>query len=228
MSTPPIIHQKPLLIFDFDGTLADTLAVGVEVFNEIASDYGLQQVSEGEVEELRKLNTRALLDRMGISRMMAVKMVARIRHKLGKRIDDVPLVDGAEKMIRELHAAGFGMGILSSNAVKNVRRFLSRHDLESCFHFVEAGASLFGKGSRLKSILKRERRQAPAVMYVGDETRDMEAARDAGIHGVAVCWGGNGREAMLTEDPDFCVDAPEDLVREVMAFVEAGNQIEVR
>lgn len=213
------------MIFDFDGTLADTLAVGLEIFNEIAGDYDLKEVTEEELQELRKLNTRALLDRMGISRLMAVKMAARIRHLLSKRIDEVPLIPGAEKMIRELHAAGFGMGILSSNAVENVRRFLSHYDLENCFHFVEAGASLFGKGSRLRSILKRERREAPAVMYVGDETRDMEAARDAGIHGVAVCWGANGRAAMLTEDPDFCVDSPEDLVKEALVFVQSGNKI---
>lgn len=218
-------HQKPLLIFDFDGTLADTLAVGLEVFNEVAGDYGLKQVSEEELKELRKLNTRALLDRMGISRLMAVRLAARIRSMLSKRIDEVPLMPGAEKMIRDLHAAGFGMGILSSNAVDNVRRFLSRYDLENCFHFIEAGASLFGKGSRLKSILKRERREAPAVMYVGDETRDMEAAREAGIHGVAVCWGANGREAMLTEDPDFCVDSPEDLIKLALAFVQSQNPL---
>jgi len=213
-------HEKPLLIFDFDGTLADTLAIGLEVYNEIAGEYGLHEVSEGELEELRKLNTRALLDRMGISRLMAVKLAARIRHLLSKRMDEVPLMPGAEKMIRELSGAGFGMGILSSNAVDNVRRFLRHNDLENCFHFVEAGASLFGKGSRLRSILKRERREAPAVMYVGDETRDMEAARNAGIHGVAVCWGANGRDAMLTEDPDFCVDTPADLVKEALKLVD--------
>ncbi|MFK5922770.1 MAG: HAD-IA family hydrolase [Verrucomicrobiota bacterium] len=224
MSASSTSHQKPLLIFDFDGTLADTLAVGVEIFNDVAGDYGLKTVSAEEVEELRKLNTRALLDRLGISRLMAVKMAARIRHLLSKRIDEVPLMPGAEKMIRDLSDAGFGMGILSSNAVDNVRRFLAHYDLENCFHFVEAGASLFGKGSRLRSILKRERREAPAVMYVGDETRDMEAARDAGIHGVAVCWGANEREAMLTEDPDFCVDAPEELVKVALAFVAAGNK----
>lgn len=214
----------PLLIFDFDGTLADTLAVGLDIYNEVAGDYGLKQVSKKELEELRKLNTRALLDHMGISRLTAAKLAARIRHKLSKRIDEVPLVSGAEKMIRDLHAAGFGMGILSSNAVDNVRRFLHHYGLEECFHFVEAGASLFGKGSRLRRIMKRERGGASMVMYVGDETRDMEAARDAGIHGVAVCWGANNREAMLTEDPDFCVDKPGDLVKETMKLVKAAGQ----
>lgn len=219
MSSSRPNHEKPLLIFDFDGTLANTLATGLDIYNEVAGDYGLSEVSEEELQELRKLNTRALLDRMGISRLMAVKLAARIRHLLSKRIDEVPLVVGAEQMICDLHGAGFGMGILSSNAVDNVRSFLHHYGLEERFHFVEAGASLFGKGSRLRSILKRERREAPAVMYVGDETRDMEAARDAGIHGVAVCWGANSREAMMTEDPDFCVDSPEELVREALKLV---------
>ena len=213
-----------MLIFDFDGTLADTFTVGLEIYNEVAGEYDLKEMSEGELRELRNLNTRAMLDHLGISRMVAVKLAARIRLMLSKRIEDVPLIPGVEKMIRELYESGFGMGILSSNADGNVRRFLCHYHLEGCFHFVEAGTSLFGKGSRLRTILKRESREAPAVMYVGDETRDMEAARDAGIHGVAVCWGVNGREAMLTEDPDFCVDTPDDLIAEALRFAGEGRQ----
>ncbi len=225
MPSPRPSHQKPLLVFDFDGTLADTLETGLQIFNEIAGEYGLKEVDAEEMEELRKLNTRTLLDRMGISRLMAVKLAARIRHQLGKRLADVPLISGAEKMVRDLHEAGFGMGILSSNAVDNVRFVLRQHGLEECFHFIEAGASVFGKGSRLRGILKHERREAPAVIYIGDETRDMEAARQVGIHSVAVCWGANGRETMLTEEPDFCVDTPDELVAQVVGFVESGHRI---
>lgn len=204
--------SRPLLIFDFDGTLADTIATGIVIFNEIASDYGLKPVTAEQVRELRKLNTRALLDELGISRLLAVKLGAHIRRLLHERMDTVEMIKGAREMIAGLHAEGFRLGIITSNAAENVRSVLRRFDLLECFLFIEAGVSLFGKSRRIANVLKRTGIPASLSMYVGDETRDMEAARKSAVSGVAVCWGANGRDAMVTEGPDYCIDDPAELI----------------
>ena len=72
--------------------------------------------------------------------------------------------------------------------------------------------SLFGKTHRIGNVLKKTGIAPSATMYVGDETRDMEAARKAHVSAIAVCWGANGREAMETEGPDFCIDDPAELI----------------
>jgi len=209
---------KPLLIFDFDGTLANTLETGIEIFNELAESYNLNTVTADEVRELRKLNTRALLDHLGISRLMAVKLGAHIRKILHERMEDVELFSGIKEALVELHEAGFQMGILSSNSADNVRTFLNRCDLLSCFSFIEAGVSLFGKSQRILNVIKKEKADPSCVMYVGDETRDMEAARKSKVSGVAVCWGANEREAMETEGPAYCIDEPSELIRVAHEF----------
>lgn len=213
--------SKPLLIFDFDGTLANTLEAGIEIFNELASDYGLEKVTIEDVRELRKLNTRALLDHLGISRLLAVKLGAHIRKLLHQRMEQVDMIRGVEEALRDLHRSGFQLGILSSNSADNVRCFMKRFGLLDCFLFIEAGVSLFGKPQRILNVLRRTKTDPSRVIYVGDETRDMEAARVSKVKGLAVCWGANEREAMETEDPAFCIDEPGELIECARRF-EAG------
>ena len=210
--------SQSLLIFDFDGTLANTISVGIDVYNEIAGDYGLSTVTIEEAKELRKLHTRALLDHLGISRIQVVKLGAQIRRQIHDRMDEVDMIDGAQKMILELHRAGFRMGILSSNSADNVRSFMERFGLLKCFEFIEAGVSLFGKTSRIKKVLKKQGVDAKNAIYVGDETRDMEAARKAGVCGIAVCWGANDHEAMMSEGPDYCIEDTEELLECAKTF----------
>lgn len=208
----------PLLIFDFDGTLADTIETGLDIYNEMAEEFGLKAVAREEVQTLRNLNTRALLHHLGISRLLAVRIVTRIRRQISKRIDSVQAFAGTTACVRALVADGFRLGILSSNASENVRHFLARHSLLECFGFVEAGASLFGKASRLKSLLRAHSEPVERCLYIGDETRDIEAARLAGMQAIAVCWGANGREAMLTEDPAYCVETTDELIAAARDF----------
>jgi HAD superfamily hydrolase (TIGR01549 family) len=143
---------------------------------------------------------------------MAVKVGAHIKKLLHDRMEQVEIINGTDVAIRKLYDAGYRLGILSSNSAGNIRTFMKRYELLDCFSFFEAGVSLFGKPQRIKKVLRKEKIGAEHAMYIGDETRDMEAARDSHVAGIAVCWGANGREAMLTEDPAYCIDQPKELL----------------
>ena len=56
------------------------------------------------------------------------------------------------------------------------------------------------------------------MIYIGDETRDMEAARKSKVRAIAVCWGANNREAMITEGPALCIEEPSELVEAVVNY----------
>lgn len=204
-------NVQPLLIFDFDGTLANTIDTGIAIYNDIAPEYNLKQFGSDDVRELRKLNIRAVLKRMGISKLTAIRLAARIRKEIHSRMDEIDMIPGADQAIRSLHESGFRMGIVSSNSTENIRDFINRFNLDNCFEFIEAGVSLFGKSKRLKQVIKKQEINASQVLYVGDETRDMEAARKTNIGAIGVCWGANERAAMEAEDPDFCIEDPAEL-----------------
>ncbi len=207
-----VLSSKPFLIFDFDGTLANTFAFGVEIFNEVAPGYGLASISIARVQELRKLTTQEILDELGVSRVLAIKMGAHIRKVLHSRMDQVQPIDGAREAILSLHGEGFRLGILSSNSVDNIRMFLEKSEMLECFSFIEAGVSLFGKPTRIAKVLRKHSLDPATVIYVGDETRDMEAARKTNVSALAVCWGANGREAMENENAEFCIDDPAEII----------------
>ena len=155
---------------------------------------------------------------------MAMKIGAHIRKILHQRMDEVEMIEGIKEAIVSLHEAGFRLGILTSNSVSNVRVVLKRFGLLECFGFIEAGVSLFGKSQRIRNVLKKEKVDPSEAMYVGDETRDMEAARDSKVSAVAVCWGLNGRETMETEGPEFCIDTPGELQGCAEAFASGGSR----
>lgn len=211
---------RSTLIFDFDGTIADTIKTGIEIYNLIAADYGLKAVTLHEAREWRNLNTRELLSHLGISRFVAMKIVMRIRRMLHEQIEEVVLFPGMKDAILTLNQEGFRTAILTSNSVENVRAVLQRCELLDYFSFIEAGVSIFGKSRRIQSVLKRLRIDPTQVMYVGDETRDIEAARDSRVSGIAVCWGANERETLEAERPDYCIDSPAELMTCAQDFAD--------
>jgi phosphoglycolate phosphatase len=110
--------------------------------------------------------------------------------------------------------------ILSSNSQRNVEQFLRLHKIDG-FERIDCGASLFGKGRRLRRLLQVSRLEPSEVAYVGDEQRDVEAAREVGAMSIAVSWGYAERESLVTENPSFIVDRPRELI-DVLERVAAG------
>jgi phosphoglycolate phosphatase len=102
-------------------------------------------------------------------------------------------------LLQELAQRGVTLAVVSSDADSNVRRALGRNaELISQF---ACGASLFGKAAKFKVILNRTGIAAAHAIYVGDEIRDAEAVRTAGIDFGAVCWGFATAEALQETSP---------------------------
>ena len=97
------------------------------------------------------------------------------------------------------------LGIVTSNDPVNVKKFLLAHNLDY-FAFVYSDGSLFGKGKIIKNLLHKYSYAPENVIYVGDEVRDIDAARTAGINVVSVTWGLNSKKVLLENNPDFLID----------------------
>lgn len=199
------------IVFDFDGTLADTLELGLNVYNRIAPKYDCQPVSEGEQELFRTKRPQELFEAYGISRLKLLTLVMRIRKEMNRHVPEMKLFDNMEKALRDIREAGFGLGILTSNSVENVRQFLELNNLTALFDFIYSGRNFFGKERVIRKMIIREQLHAERIVYVGDETRDIEACQAAGIPVIAVSWGLNRRELLASLSPDHIADRPEEL-----------------
>lgn len=200
------------LIFDFDGTLVDSLGCALNAFNALAADFGCQKVSMEELEGLKNLNSRALIKRLKIPlhKIPAVLYKARkhMRHEM-HRLQPFP---GIVPMLNELSASGCSLGIVTSNAKKNVVSWLEHHEISTCFHFVISAPSYFGKGKTLKKVIKKNQMDANHVFYIGDETRDIDAAKQCGVSSIAVTWGFNSEKIIIESNPHYLVRVPADLL----------------
>lgn len=193
------------LIFDFDGTLADSLPAAVAVFNQLAPRFRLRAV---DLDTARHTPTRELLKQTGVRCWRLPGLTRAFQAAVAEHMPTLRLWPGMAEVLQGLHADGRVLGILSSNSEGNVRTCLRANGVEGCFRFVVGSPRLFGKGSALRRILKSERLAAADVVYVGDELRDMTAAKKAGVAAVAVTWGFQAEALLRTAGPEYVIETP--------------------
>ena len=200
----------PAIIFDFDGTLCDSLQESVVVLNKLAEVYGFNQVHPEAYDELRAMNSRQLLKRLGIPLSKLPFVIRKGRQMLHSRMAELKPIPGIREMLTQLKSRSLTLGILTSNSKANVEEFLSRNNL-NVFDFIYSGSSIFGKAKLLKKLFRDLSLNPQAAIYVGDETRDIEAAKASLSRVIAVSWGLNSDSALSDEKPDFLIHNPSEL-----------------
>lgn len=194
---------RPAVIFDFDGTLCDTLGPSLEVLNRLAPRYRYRPVHDGEIETLRAMTTRQILRHLGIGWYQIPSILRDARAEMHAAIAGCSACPGVAALLRELDRRGITLGIVTSNSEHNARAFLVREQIPC--HHLHAGSSLFGKHRALRRMVRNHGLDPGRVLYVGDEVRDIEAARRAGVRSVAVTWGFAQAELLRRHGPDHVV-----------------------
>jgi phosphoglycolate phosphatase len=190
-----------LVIFDFDGTLADSFEWFLGVVDELAEKHKFKKFARTELDELRATSAKKVLAHLGIS-SWRLPAIGRHLHALARRdLAKISLFDGVDALLAALAESGVTVAVVSSSAEENIRRILGSKNVARIAHF-ECGASLFGKRVKLKKVLSRCRISPKETLYVGDEVRDMEAARAEGIPFGAVAWGFTHMHALLEHAPE--------------------------
>jgi phosphoglycolate phosphatase-like HAD superfamily hydrolase len=203
------------LLFDFDGTLADTRPHIIRLFNVLARRYGFRRLDEDDP-GLRDLTMLQLLQRLGVSIARVPALVREVRDQMRAVMPEVRPFDGVVDTLHALRQGGVELGLVTSNERANVDAFAERHALPP-FRAVATGSSLFGKARLIKKVARRVS-GGGRVYYVGDEARDIEAAQRATVGTIAVSWGFNSRELLARLGPDHLVDDPRQLVELVRAL----------
>jgi phosphoglycolate phosphatase len=197
------------LLFDFDGTLADSLSAIVAITNRLAPEFGYRPTPLEEVDALKGLTARQLIRYSGIPLMKIPALLRQVRAELRQQTAHIPPCKGMPAIIKQLHAQHHTLGVVTSNTPEAVRAFLAVHGLQHCFFSIDGGGTLFRKGKLINRCLEQYQLSASRTVYVGDEVRDIDAARFAGVYPVSVTWGFNSREALAAAQPDWLVDEPE-------------------
>lgn len=198
------------IIFDFDGTIANTLEATVEMYNKLASRFRCKPVNVNDLERLRNGRPKELMAEFGVKVWKLPFIVFAIRNELKNR--KVLPQDGIVDAIQNLKNQGALLGILTSNSKENVEQFLKEHNLQNTFTFINSYHRVFGKHKALVKIVKSHKLDCSQIAYVGDEVRDIEAAKRAGVKSVGVVWGFQTQHAIKNAHPDVMAMKPADLL----------------
>lgn len=202
-----------IIIFDFDGTIADSFEAVWKISNKLAAEFGYPVTQADEINQLKNLSSKEIIKQSKLSPLKIPFLVRRLRQELSREIPHLQTFPGISPVLRSLQQQGNRLGIVTSNSRENVVAFLTAQNLLDVFEFVESGLALFGKDKVIQRVVRRQQLNLADLIYVGDETRDIEAARKIGIPIISVTWGFNSSEALAAENPDFLICQPEELLR---------------
>lgn len=199
------------LIFDFDGTIANSFEVVEKIFYELTGHDPV--TDERLIAHLRRQPLLKAAKEMHISPTQMPRLLIKGRALMRSRMGQVKVCAGMAPVLRKLHDNGDHLFIISSNSQANVENFLKAHDLLECFDRVYGGVGLFNKAHALKSVMRRNRIKSENSFYIGDEVRDIHSAKHANVRIVSVAWGYNDISALKEERPFAAAMKPDDLLQ---------------
>lgn len=203
---------QKVVIFDFDGTIADTVDALISIANRLAKEFGYVQITPEELALLRNLTSREIINYSGISVFKIPFLVKKVKGELKSKIPELKPIPGMKEALINLKNAGHRLGIITSNSKDNVTEFLRINELDNLFEFIYSGITIFGKTTIINNLLKQKQLKPEEVIYVGDETRDIEASKKANIKVVAVSWGFNSPEVLAKQNPNYLIHHPSELL----------------
>jgi len=196
------------LIFDFDGTICDSFDALLEVINPILKKIRKSELTK---EEIREKGSPRLLKERGIPKILLPIIVIYVRHKLAQIIPNQKPFTNIRRVVMDL-SKKHTLGIVTSNSTKNISEFLKNNDLDKFFTFVYQSVNYLDKSARISNALVEHNLKSKNSYFIGDETRDIHAAKHAGIKAIAVTWGLEGETLLKTANPDRIINKPTELL----------------
>lgn len=202
------------IIFDFDGTIADTLSACIHIANKNAKSWGFQEVDEKDLERLKGMTPFELLGEFKIPFYKVPFLIKKFQLELYESMENVRLFPGIRTLLDELQKKGFILGIITSNTEDNVHRFLKKNNIDH-FDFIHGEKNIFGKSGTILNVIKSRGIVKKDSLYIGDEVRDIEAAKKSGIRCISVSWGFN-TEILLKKHTQTVVSTPRELFETII------------
>lgn len=202
------------ILFDFDGTLVDSLDINVFVINK----YGPKCFTDFEpvtVEQVRKNGLKYFFKKYRIRKRYIPFLVLSFQLLTTKMYRQIEISEKICITLKDLRSKGYQLGIISSLRKTIIRDCLKRNDLSDVFTMVYTNPSLFSKDKVLSKIIKKYNINKDSVIYVGDEVRDINACKKVGIPIIAVEGGFASSERLKASNPDY----------QISSFVEITNII---
>lgn len=201
-----------LFIFDFDGTLVDNFDTVIEIFIQLADEFHFRKINKEESGHLKEFTSQELIKHFQIPTYKIPAVIQRAKKLMRAKIHELLPIANLLPVLKQLHDEKNSLEILTSNASENVMEWLKINKIGYLFNRIHADSHYFGKKVALKKLLKQRPTKQSNIFYLGDESRDIDAAKQNNIYSVAVTWGFNSEKVLLKCQPDYIVKNPEEIL----------------
>jgi phosphoglycolate phosphatase len=203
-----------LIIFDYDGVLADTLDDLIQFGQEACNRLDVNHVvTKNDLSNLEVMSFATFGMACEVPENLVDEFVKISLDLFAKKESPPAIFEGLSKVIQHL-SANHKIAVVTTNSSQNVHAFLIKHGLDRLVHAVygvDTPGSKAQKISTAKSLLLDNREQE-AVFMIGDSLSDIRAAKEAGVTSIAVTWGHQSLETLLRGNPDYVVNSPHQLI----------------
>ena len=199
------------VLFDFDGTLADTGHIMFKAYEKLGDKYELPAVNHDEIDQIRALSIRDRFKKAGVPIFKLPAILRETKQIYSDHISSAKPFPGTAGLLESFKDKGHLLSIISSNTDKNIRSFLAAHEL-NYFEHIRTTSSLFGKHRAISGFLRDLGIKPEEAIYIGDELRDIVACKKVPIRVIAVTCGYDHITLLKDANPNFLAEKPDDIL----------------
>lgn len=201
------------VLFDFDGTLADSFSVVADIFYDLTDHPRIDDPEQ--IQRLRRMPIMKVVKEFHIPAYRVPRLLVKGRKSMGERMEEVRPFNGIPEALAALHEQGYTLYIMSSNSKQNVEAFLDANGLSRYVTKVYGNIGLLNKAGAIRKVIRQNGLNIEDCVYVGDEVRDIDGAERAGIPIVSVAWGYNDATLLQSRQPNALIYQPEELIESI-------------
>ena len=204
------------IIFDYDGVIVDSVAIGLKSHQEIAKHFGIPQFKS--LEEFRKSQTtdyKVLWRSLGINtedKFNAVRSIYKKIHKDGKP----QLIPGVKELLKKLSSA-YKLAVVSATYRDIIEKNLKEHSLESYFsHVITADdvEEIKPSPEGMLLCLQKLNIKPEEALFIGDMVIDIQMGRAAGVKTAIIpTYSWNTKADILKNNPDIVLESHNHIIK---------------
>ena len=203
--------QYKFVVFDWDGTLMDSVARIVACMRAAISDTGLPHRKDEELTNIIGLGLQEAVAQIypDISSHDFDKLVENYRHHfLFRNKTPSLLFEGAESLLAHLQQSGFYLGVATGKGRAGLDKVLDETGLHTSFHATRCADEAFSKPhpQMLQDLMDEMGMQPHETLMVGDTEYDLQMAHNAGCDCIAITHGVHSHERLKIFNPVAFVD----------------------
>ncbi|MFN8381969.1 MAG: HAD family hydrolase [Anaerolineales bacterium] len=201
-----------LILFDFDGVLADTLDDLLQFGQEVCNELGVHHyVVKEDLNNLEVMSFATFGKQLEVPDALIEKFVQRCLEKVAEKESPPAMFAGLAEVVRELSTRHV-LGIVTTNSTQNVKAFLAQHELEDCIRVIYG---VDQPGTKAEKIVRAQEQfavESEAVFMIGDAVSDILAAKQALVKSIAASWGHQNLDRLTKAKPDYIVHSAGEII----------------